>query len=122
MKNNPKRAIDDYAEALKLDSSNPTWWNACGKLRTDIKDLDHAVKDLTKATELNPKYKQAWLNLGSAYFFQDKYAKAAEALLQAVAIDANDAKAHQRLSVVFRKLNDHTKANKHEKLANDLQN
>ncbi len=102
-------------------AAGPSGGTRAGRLRVQVKDLDNAISDLKKATELDPKFKIAWVNLGNAYYTAKMYQPAADALLRAVAIDPLYVSAHRQLSLVYRKLNDDKKSKLHQKLADKLQ-
>jgi tetratricopeptide (TPR) repeat protein len=136
-----KRAINDYTGAISRDGSNPKWWNERGVLRTrlakaerKLSDLDSAILDLQEATKLDSLFRDAYRNLGNAYYdkagyslaekapvrAKAEYALAEKALLRAVEIDPDFARAHRDLSSVYLKLNNKKEAERHKEIADRL--
>lgn len=64
---NYTEAISDCDHAIKIDSKYPYAYNLKGESYLDMGKYDLAVKELTKAIELFPKFKQAYLNRATAF-------------------------------------------------------
>jgi tetratricopeptide (TPR) repeat protein len=63
----PDRAIQDYEEALRLNSKNSIAYNNRGVAYYRKKQYDRAIEDYTRAVQLNPNYAQAFANRALAY-------------------------------------------------------
>ena len=74
-----------------------------GTLAIAVGNLEEAEKHFRKATELNPKYFEAWHSLGMAYMKLQKYPEAIEAGKKAVELNPNDQFAHVSLSMYFQR-------------------
>ena len=68
-----------------------------------VGDFEEAIKYFQKATELDPKYFEAWHSLGMAYMKSQKYPEAIEAGKKAVELNPNDQFAHVSLSMYFQR-------------------
>lgn len=66
--------------------------------QNDNEDL--AILQLTKATEMNPKYVRAYLLLAALYMKKEDYTKANKALLSVLQIDRNNSKALLYMNLV----------------------
>ena len=67
----------------------------------DQGDLPGSAERLRRATEADPKWFEAWNNLGSRRVAMGQYKEAAEAFLTALAIDNNVAVAHSNLGLAY---------------------
>lgn len=56
------RAIADYSQAIKLDPSNPAFYNDRGDAYYDNNDPEHAIADYSAAIRIDPKHTNAYLN------------------------------------------------------------
>lgn len=81
------QAAVHYTEAIKLcETLHLAWANrAQCFLRTG--DLDRALKDATRCTELAPDYAKGWFRKGMAYHAQERHAMAIKDLLVAEKLD-----------------------------------
>jgi tetratricopeptide (TPR) repeat protein len=64
-------------------------------------NLDKAIEEYKKATELNPNYLQAHMNLGAAYIGQKKYDQAIEEFNTVVKLNYYYGTAHYDLGYVY---------------------
>jgi tetratricopeptide (TPR) repeat protein len=64
-------------------------------------NLDKAIEEYKKATELNPNYLQAHMNLGAAYIGQKKYDQAIEEFNTVVKLNYYYGTAHYNLGYVY---------------------
>lgn len=78
------KAAAEYEAALKLFPSDPDLMNDLGYSHYSRGDWAAAVEWLTKATQLKPDHKRAWVNLGLALGAQGKYAESYQAFGKAV--------------------------------------
>ncbi len=66
-----------------------------------LNDYPDAIKWLEKATEAEPKNKEAWYFLGRAYYTRSRIAEARKAFSTVLALDPRDAKAENNLGLIF---------------------
>jgi tetratricopeptide (TPR) repeat protein len=66
-KGNLDRAIDDFTQAIRLDSRESEFVNDRGAAYHAKGDIDRAIADYDKAIQLNPKAAEPYNNRGSAY-------------------------------------------------------
>lgn len=64
-----QKAYDQYQEAIKLDSSNPTLYNNFGNVARDLGKYEDSVSAYQKAISLNPKAIDSYTNLANLYIF-----------------------------------------------------
>jgi len=76
--------------AIKQDPGNATFYFARGSLYDKTKQTDLAIKAYSKAIELNPKYFDAYYNLGAIY-----YNKGVEQVDIANSVPTNNAKQYE---------------------------
>lgn len=77
-------ALAKYTEGIAEDPNNYVLYSNRGAVFTTINDIDSAIKDLEKATELEPKYETGWTRLGFAYLAVGKAFKSVEAYSKAI--------------------------------------
>ncbi len=73
-------------------------------------DQERVEAFLRKATMLNPRFSEAYLQLGILAFDQHRYADAIAPLKQAIATDPGQVEAHYRLAMAYGRMGDATKA------------
>ncbi|MDH3243556.1 MAG: tetratricopeptide repeat protein [Saprospiraceae bacterium] len=66
--------------------------------------LEEAIQHLTKAVEIHPRYKNAYLLLGNAYYYKKDYQEAIRRYDMALALDGNYKDALQNRAVSWRDL------------------
>lgn len=86
---NYKRALKDFQDAIALDESNSTNWNHAGICLTTIGQAAQALHCLKKAVQLNPRYKEAFLNIGQAHKELGCFEEANTFYSKALTIDEN---------------------------------
>ncbi|OPX93242.1 MAG: TPR repeat-containing protein YrrB [Syntrophorhabdus sp. PtaB.Bin006] len=69
-----------------------------------------AIKDITRAIEIDPKIASLYLNLGVAYNGLNDYARGVEAFTKAIEIDQRYAAAYRNRAIAYSVLGDHVKA------------
>tara|TARA_B100000579_G_scaffold386701_1_gene358594 strand:- start:38 stop:1177 length:1140 start_codon:yes stop_codon:yes gene_type:complete len=69
----------------------------------EINQLDNAYISVLKAINLNPKFCNAYLNLGQIYKVQDKLEQAKKATLKTIELQNNNGPAHHNLSHILLK-------------------
>jgi tetratricopeptide (TPR) repeat protein len=67
----------------------------------DQSNLDKAIEEYKKATELNPNHLQAHMNLGTVYIEQKKYDQAIEEFGTVVKLNYYWGKAHYNLGYIY---------------------
>jgi tetratricopeptide (TPR) repeat protein len=73
-------------------------------------DLDDAIQNFSKAIQIKPKYRDAFLVRGIARKMKHKYKEASEDLEKAISLDPNNDDAYISLAEVKYHLTDYTKA------------
>jgi tetratricopeptide (TPR) repeat protein len=85
----PDKAAKCFDHAIKADKQAPEGYNNRGYVEQTKKKYDKAIKYYLKAAKLRPSDAVFQYNIGSAYFSDHQYAKAAEAYKAAFALDPN---------------------------------
>ncbi len=85
----PDKAGKCFDHAIKLDKKAPEGYNNRGYIEQMKKKYDKAIKYYTKASDLRPTDAVFQYNIGSCYFADHQYAKAAAAYKAAFTIDPN---------------------------------
>ena len=57
-------AIDDYSQAIKINSNYAIAYNNRGNVRYDLGDKQGAIDDYSQAIKINPNYALAYCNRG----------------------------------------------------------
>lgn len=73
-----KGALEDYNQALSMDSMNVEIWLGRGLTYERMKDFTKAFSDYTKAIDLKENYAKAWLNRGNVLLKLERYNDAIE--------------------------------------------
>lgn len=60
-------ALDYFNKAIEIDYSNATFYNYRGMINRNLKKLDSAIADFTKAIALNQKFANAYFNRATTY-------------------------------------------------------
>jgi tetratricopeptide (TPR) repeat protein len=82
----------------------------------DQGNLDKAIEEYKKATELNPNHLQAHMNLGTVYIEQKKYDQAIEEFNTVVKLNYYWGKAHYNLGYIYLLKGDKEKAQEELKI------
>ncbi len=85
----PDKAAKCFDHAIKADKQAPEGYNNRGYIEQTKKKYDKAIKYYMKAANLRPSDAVFEYNIGSAYFSDHQYAKAAQAYKAAFALDPN---------------------------------
>lgn len=59
-----RRACRELQQAVRLDSGNAQAWNILGLCSTSQGDIREGVRAYERAVEINPRLKEAWINMG----------------------------------------------------------
>jgi len=81
------RAVADYTEAIKLDASDPDFFNNRGVALRDKGELDRAIADFTEAIRMRPKGPGPYFNRGMSHFYGGAPAKALADFNQAMMLN-----------------------------------
>lgn len=85
----PEKAAKCFDRAIKLDKQAPEGYNNRGYIEQVKKHYDRAIKYYMKAAKLRPTDAVFQYNIGSSYFCEHEFAKAAAAYKAAFALDPN---------------------------------
>jgi len=88
----PKNIVPYLDKAISLDPKNPSLYFVKGTFYDKFKETDNAIAAYNKAIEVNPKYFEAWSNLGIVY-----YNVGAEYVGQSNKVDMNNQAEYDRL-------------------------
>lgn len=78
-------ALSAYKRALALAPTDPRAWLGKGVAEAGSGDLSSAIRDIGRATELSPRFADAWENLAAVYDARGETASAAAARAKAAA-------------------------------------
>ncbi len=81
--------LTTYAQAIRLDPTNPNLRIATGGIFFSLKNYDDAIKLFGQAIELKPDLANAYYNLSAAYREKKDYPKAVESMTQVVKLVDN---------------------------------
>ena len=79
-----KRAIQDYAEAIRLDPQNASAYNNRGSAYDDLGQYERAIQDYDEAIRLDPQYADAYANRAIAHTILGEEVAAQKNLARAV--------------------------------------
>lgn len=79
-----------------------------------------ALAEYNKAVALNPRYREAWFDLGAANYNRGRYEEAINSYSQAIKLENDNAEAHANLADVYRQLKQYAKAEGEYQLATVL--
>ena len=82
----PALALSAFQQAVSLDDSVAVYWNALGWLYLQLGRLGEALTHFTKATELDPNYAEAHMNVGIALAEAGRWEEAVPAYRRALAM------------------------------------
>ncbi len=88
-----QESIEQFDRALEYDPDAFWSYYNRGQSKLELGDIDGAIADLLRATELDPDIPAAWAALGKAYFYsgqEQNMGKAHEALDRAIDLDPNN--------------------------------
>ena len=107
------RAIEIYADAIKLNPNNTYTYNNRGAAYGSKNSFDRAIADYTRAIELNPNYVDAYLNRGVAYGEKGDYDRAIADYTKAIQLKPDFAEAYINRGAAY------LKAGKLERVVDD---
>ena len=103
-------AIDEYSNAIKLDSNCAGAYYNRGNVYDDLGQEEKAIKDYDKAIELDSNYAGAYNNRGIVYYNLGQEERAIKDYDKAIELDPNDAKAYNNRGNVYDDLGRHDNA------------
>ncbi len=115
------RAIEHYAESLRLNPEQPDVHYDLGNLLMDLGRLNEAVTHYNEAVSLKPDYLEAGSNLAKALAGQGKLGEAIERWEQLVRAYPGESLLHSNLGTAYRGLDQFDKAIAHLDQALDLE-
>ncbi len=109
-------AIIKYQEAIVFDSRNPILYQELGLLLKGQNKWQGAISAFISATNLSPKYSEAWRELGIAqnkFYHKSKDTSlltGKESLVKAIELDHNDFDAYASLGGIYKRELDYREA------------
>lgn len=105
-----KDAINDYDQAIRLESENASWYNSRGLAYASSGNYERADQDYAEAIRIDPKFALAFNNRGNLYLNNREFTKAIDAYTQALAIDPKLAIALNGRATAWWSQGDHARA------------
>lgn len=99
-------ALDDFKNAVKLDSSKGEYFSAIGDLLFEHKDLSGSLVWIRKALELNPSDPKARLKVAKMLVFSRDYANAFKEINKVLRADAMNPEAYFLKGMIYKDLSD----------------
>ena len=100
------KKIEEYDEAIKLDSNNDSYYNNRGIAFNNLGDFQNAIENYNKAIELNPNNDSYYNNRGIAFKNLEDYDKAISDYSQAINLDPKEAIYYNNRGIAFKNLGD----------------
>lgn len=98
-----KGALEDYNQALEIETKDPEIWLNRGHVREKLDDLKGAYSDYSKAIELDEKFEKAWLNRGNVLSRQGRLEEAIEDYSVAIIHDPEYAAAYYNRAIALQR-------------------
>ena len=96
-----EEALQETRRALKLDRSYSLAHTLAGRIYAQRREWDPAHKSFDEALRLNPRDREAWYFSGRAYFDENRFGKAAEALQQCLAVGGAQNRVYENLGLAL---------------------
>jgi len=106
-----------WVATAKTSPSNPTTHNNMGDVYSRHNDLDNAIKEFSKAIEINSNYADAYHNRGSAYQSKGDIENAINDYRKAIEINPNIWQSSQNLAGIYFDKGDYEKSSKYMEAA-----
>ena len=84
------KKIEEYDEAIKLDSNNDSYYNNRGIAFNNLGDFQNAIENYNKAIELNPNNAFYYNNRGNAFKNLGDFQNAIENYNKAIELNPNN--------------------------------
>jgi len=94
------RAINDFSECLKTDTTDADWYFYRGRCYSEKEDYDRAITDFTQAIKIDNKYKNAYFQRGYAYYYKSDLNRALADWEAALKLDPNNADIKRLIELV----------------------
>ncbi|MFZ4399209.1 MAG: tetratricopeptide repeat protein [Bacteroidales bacterium] len=106
-----KNAIDYFNSALNLKPKSIEAYYALGMFQQENGNPDAAIKAYKYIIAIDPKYKQAYYNIGYVYLeYKQAYHEAIKSFTEAINADNNYAEAYYNRGYTYELMNDYDKA------------
>lgn len=100
-----KGAIEDYNQAIRLDSTNNDYYYNRGIVKENIKDWEGALKDYIKAISIKEDFVKAWFNHGNVLSKLNRLPEAIEDYTVVLFYDQTNALAYYNRGICSHRLN-----------------
>jgi tetratricopeptide (TPR) repeat protein len=97
-------ALQDYSDAIRLDTAEPEYWLNRGIVKEQLTDYQGALADYQQALKLKPDYEKAWLNHGNALVKLNRVKEAIEDYTVAITYYPDYGLAYYNRSVAYHRL------------------
>ncbi len=104
-------AIEDFTQAIALDSQNALAYNKRGDAFYQLGDYEQAKADSSKAIELNPQNANAYYDRGFALYELGKYKEAIADYTKAIELNPDNVYAYYGRGLALVKLQENKEAN-----------
>ena len=105
-----KLAIDDYTQAIKIDSQNAEYYAFRGGIYSFLEEYKQAIDDLTQAIKIDPKKATYYDLRGKTYLQLKDYKQAIDDYTQAIQLDSKKATYYGSRGFAYFQLKDYKQA------------
>jgi tetratricopeptide (TPR) repeat protein/V8-like Glu-specific endopeptidase len=105
-----KLAINDYTQAIKIDSQNAEYYAFRGGIYSFLKEYKQAIDDLTQAIKIDPKKATYYHLRGTTYLQLKDYKQAIADYTQAIQLDPKNATYYGGRGFAYFQLKDYKQA------------
>lgn len=102
---NYPKALQYYNEAIRLDTSEPTYYLNRGVVHEKLQQYTAAYRDYSTALKLDEHFEKAWLNRGNVLMKQQKFQEAVEDYTSALVYQPEYSSAYYNRALAYQKLN-----------------
>jgi len=99
-----KGAIEDYSQAIRIDSANKDYYYNRGIVKENVSDWEGALHDYIKAISLQEDFVKAWLNHGKVLIKLNRVSEAIEDYTVAITYHPDYALAYYNRALAYYKL------------------
>jgi len=85
-----RHAIKFYDESLKMKADQAKVWNLKGIAHRRLKEHENALSAFKRAVAINPKYSEAFNNIGNIYQAMGDFSRAIEFYNRSLEMDAKN--------------------------------
>jgi tetratricopeptide (TPR) repeat protein len=90
-----------WIATAKVSDAGPVIHNNLGDMYARHGDLEKAIEEFKRSTEINPRYADGYHNLALTYIQMQKYDLAIENFQKALSINPNIWQSHQQLAAIY---------------------